>query len=61
MDILRDVAASTSWTDRLSFVFRGPGWAYERHRQGAGAPHPQAEEAAPSAAVDAAREATPIG
>jgi sterol desaturase/sphingolipid hydroxylase (fatty acid hydroxylase superfamily) len=46
-DILRDVAAATTWKDRLSFVFRGPGWAYERHREGVGAPHPVAEEAAP--------------
>jgi sterol desaturase/sphingolipid hydroxylase (fatty acid hydroxylase superfamily) len=32
-DILRDVAASTTWRDRLQFVFRGPGWAYDRHRE----------------------------
>jgi sterol desaturase/sphingolipid hydroxylase (fatty acid hydroxylase superfamily) len=32
VDIVRDVSRSTSWADRLSFVFRGPGWAYERHR-----------------------------
>jgi len=32
-DILRDVGGSTNWRDRLSFVLRGPGWAYERHRQ----------------------------
>jgi sterol desaturase/sphingolipid hydroxylase (fatty acid hydroxylase superfamily) len=32
-DILRDVAASTTWRDRLSFVLRGPGWAYARHRE----------------------------
>ena len=32
-DILRDVAHSTSWKDRLSFVFRGPGWAYQRHAE----------------------------
>jgi sterol desaturase/sphingolipid hydroxylase (fatty acid hydroxylase superfamily) len=32
-DIVRDVAGSKSWRDRLSFVLRGPGWAYERHRQ----------------------------
>ncbi len=32
-DILRDVAASDNWPDRLSFVLRGPGWAYERHRE----------------------------
>lgn len=30
-DIVRDVAASDNWKDRLSFVFRGPGWAYRRH------------------------------
>ena len=27
----RDVASSTGWTERLSYVFRGPGWAM-RHR-----------------------------
>ena len=32
-DILRDVANSDTWTDRLSFVFRGPGWAYARHAE----------------------------
>ncbi|QYG95729.1 sterol desaturase family protein [Iamia sp. SCSIO 61187] len=31
VDILRDVAGSTTWSDRLGFVFRGPGWAYQRH------------------------------
>ena len=30
-DILRDVASSTSWGERLSYVVRGPGWA-TRHR-----------------------------
>jgi sterol desaturase/sphingolipid hydroxylase (fatty acid hydroxylase superfamily) len=29
--ILRDVSRSTTWRDRLSFVLRGPGWAYARH------------------------------
>src|SRR6185503_2693409 len=33
VDIVRDVARSTTWRDRLSFVLRGPGWAYERHRR----------------------------
>jgi sterol desaturase/sphingolipid hydroxylase (fatty acid hydroxylase superfamily) len=33
VDILRDVARSRNWSDRLSFVFRGPGWAYGRHRR----------------------------
>ena len=32
-DMLRDVATSTTWRDRLSFVLRGPGWAYARHAQ----------------------------
>jgi sterol desaturase/sphingolipid hydroxylase (fatty acid hydroxylase superfamily) len=29
-DIIRDLASSTTWHDRLSFVLRGPGWAYSR-------------------------------
>ena len=32
-DIVRDVAHSTTWRDRLSFVLRGPGWAYGRHAE----------------------------
>jgi sterol desaturase/sphingolipid hydroxylase (fatty acid hydroxylase superfamily) len=32
LEMLRDVARSTSWRERLSFIFRGPGWAYEQHR-----------------------------
>jgi sterol desaturase/sphingolipid hydroxylase (fatty acid hydroxylase superfamily) len=33
VDILRDVADSTTWRDRLSFVVLGPGWAYERRAE----------------------------
>jgi sterol desaturase/sphingolipid hydroxylase (fatty acid hydroxylase superfamily) len=33
VDILRDVAHSTTWRDRLGFVLRGPGWAYARHAE----------------------------
>ena len=33
VDILRDVAGADSWSDRLGFVFRGPGWAYARHAE----------------------------
>ena len=33
LDIVRDIAHSTSWHDRLSFVLRGPGWAYRRHAE----------------------------
>ena len=29
--MFRDVARSTSWRERLSYVVRGPGWA-NRHR-----------------------------
>ena len=32
-DILRDVAHSDSWKERLSFAFRGPGWSYDRHAE----------------------------
>jgi sterol desaturase/sphingolipid hydroxylase (fatty acid hydroxylase superfamily) len=32
-DIIRDIAHSTTWRDRLSFVLRGPGWAYRRHAE----------------------------
>jgi len=27
LDMARDIASSTGWTERLSYVFRGPGWA----------------------------------
>ena len=30
--IVRDVRAAENWRERLGFVFRGPGWAYERAR-----------------------------
>jgi sterol desaturase/sphingolipid hydroxylase (fatty acid hydroxylase superfamily) len=36
VDIVRDISASTTWRDRLSFALRGPGWAYARRSQGAG-------------------------
>jgi sterol desaturase/sphingolipid hydroxylase (fatty acid hydroxylase superfamily) len=29
--ILRDVARARTWRDRLGYVLRGPGWAYERN------------------------------
>ncbi len=32
-DMLRDVRSATTWRDRLSYVFRGPGWAYARRAQ----------------------------
>lgn len=33
VDIVRDIAHSTTWRDRLSFVLRSPGWAYQRHAE----------------------------
>lgn len=32
-DLFADVAESTSWRERLSFVLRGPGWAYARRAE----------------------------
>ncbi len=49
VDIARDVAGSDTWSERLSFVFRGPGWAYDRHRELATVDEHRAEEAAPIA------------
>ena len=34
--IRKDVAAADNWHDRLSYIFRGPGWAYSQHRGLAG-------------------------
>jgi len=33
LDILHDVAASDNWHDRISYVVRGPGWAYAKHAE----------------------------
>ena len=51
-EMFRDVANSRTWRDRLSFVLRGPGWAYDRHRLDAGADTaPPAVTAAPQTAI----------
>ncbi|MEZ5143619.1 MAG: sterol desaturase family protein [Acidimicrobiales bacterium] len=31
VDMAHDVQQSRTWRERLSFVLRGPGWAYEQH------------------------------
>jgi sterol desaturase/sphingolipid hydroxylase (fatty acid hydroxylase superfamily) len=36
-DMLRDVARSTGWGERLSYVLRGPGWATRHRAEMAGA------------------------
>ena len=38
-DIARDVASAPTWSDRFSFLLRGPGWAYGRRAELA-APEP---------------------
>jgi hypothetical protein len=32
-EMLDDVARSTTWRQRLSYVLRGPGWAYAQQKQ----------------------------
>jgi sterol desaturase/sphingolipid hydroxylase (fatty acid hydroxylase superfamily) len=34
--MFRDIADSETWRDRVSFVLRGPGWAFDRRAQMAG-------------------------
>jgi len=31
VDIARDVSGADTWHDRVSYLLRGPGWAYARH------------------------------
>lgn len=47
-DIARDIAGSQTWRDRWSFLLRGPGWAYDRHRALAAAGDPAMEPAPPA-------------
>jgi sterol desaturase/sphingolipid hydroxylase (fatty acid hydroxylase superfamily) len=42
-DMLRDVAQSRSWKERLSYVVRGPGWAYQQHAARREAERPSVE------------------
>ncbi len=52
-DIVADVAAADNWSDRIGFVVRGPGWAYER-RDGMGLAQPAGAEASHSAPAEPA-------
>jgi sterol desaturase/sphingolipid hydroxylase (fatty acid hydroxylase superfamily) len=49
-EMLRDVARSTSWRERLSYVVRGPGWAM-RQRQLLSAPADEADALTDGAAA----------
>lgn len=51
-DMLRDVAHSRTWRDRLSFVFRGPGWSYRRKDELEGRIDPQ-RSVAPASSISA--------
>jgi len=42
-EMLRDVARSTGWVERLSYVVRGPGWATRHRALGAGGETPDEE------------------
>lgn len=44
-EMFRDVARSTTWRDRLSFVLRGPGWAMRRREELESAPGAQSSGA----------------
>ncbi len=56
VDIIRDVADSTNWRDRLSFVFRGPGWAYARRAERGPGTGPAAAATNVVSSVDTVRE-----
>ena len=45
-DIARDVATAPTWSDRVSFLLRGPGWAYRRRDELADRPPVSASVAA---------------
>jgi sterol desaturase/sphingolipid hydroxylase (fatty acid hydroxylase superfamily) len=49
-EMLRDVARSTSWSERLSYVLRGPGWA-TRHRAEVATPPAGSHRATPDSAA----------
>jgi sterol desaturase/sphingolipid hydroxylase (fatty acid hydroxylase superfamily) len=42
VDLARDVASSTGWAERLSYVLRGPGWAMRRRAERIGRTAPAA-------------------
>ncbi|MHB1139412.1 MAG: sterol desaturase family protein [Microthrixaceae bacterium] len=50
-EIVRDVARAENWHDRLSFVLRGPGWAYSRHPGRVGGEAAHVEPPAPELAA----------
>ncbi len=41
-DLARDIASSTGWAERLSYVLRGPGWAMRRRAERTAGPAPAA-------------------
>ena len=58
-DMLHDVAGSTSWKERLSYVLRGPGWAM-RHRESSQPSGPKGEPSLVTAAPARAEGRTSV-
>jgi len=58
VDLARDIASSTGWAERLSYVLRGPGWSLRRRAERTAAAAAAAATASsvssPSASVSAA-------
>ncbi|HUI05149.1 MAG TPA: hypothetical protein VLZ77_16540, partial [Acidimicrobiales bacterium] len=57
--MVRDVASSTSWRERLSYVVRGPGWATQHRAEREAAARAEAGAAAPAGPV--ARPVAAVG
>jgi sterol desaturase/sphingolipid hydroxylase (fatty acid hydroxylase superfamily) len=55
VEMLRDVAASTSWSERLSYIVRGPGWATAHRAERAGAADAPVDGAAMAAVAEPTR------
>ena len=49
--MLRDVAGSTSWRERLSYMVRGPGWANDHRAERAALDAPRPEPDRPEIEV----------
>jgi sterol desaturase/sphingolipid hydroxylase (fatty acid hydroxylase superfamily) len=48
-DIVDDVAGATTWSDRVGYIVRSPGWAYQHHAEDGTVGEHRSEEAVPVA------------
>jgi sterol desaturase/sphingolipid hydroxylase (fatty acid hydroxylase superfamily) len=55
LDLVRDVAGSSSWSERISYVVRGPGWANRHRAERTTGPtvSPEERKVSPAAAIAA--------